>query len=989
MDNNENDIQKNNIINDMYKDKLTKREKNNLNIEPNNNNANQLINLKNLNLLSLQEIDHGQSSQFQSSNNGSPILSPKEGKKRRIGIWFQENNILNKEDKENNNQFADTSPNLINDEKEKNKSTKSNIINKLMQFENSLKGYFIMICVIFVSIFFYDIKMICLNEKYHYFYNIFYVITIIYYLIDICIRTLLINESLSINFYFWIDFFSWLIMFLDFDEISYPFLQILIYGKKSRKRKYIPYEEQIVIEIALNIIQNFRFLRIIKFYHLFSDFLKERENNHLIQKYIQKLENKIKFPQRAKQNRNFKQSNTLNKESQNNVMNNTSALPFQTPSPHPIYLEPNKSKRVTLSKNSVFTINSSTDFKKKGEAIEKYIKEHQQSRISRKITEGISRIMIYFVLFVFIVSIFTDEDNYNNSSNSYYLLIKYSNDFYENKTINEGLNLVKEFFNSTFSLNPSYLYYVIWVEWKNNIVYINESTNYNKSYYHNREISYIYPKKNNNTIIVISKRYFSKVTSGIFIGKLIYIISIVSILCLWINRDVNILIFEPLEKIGKVIDIVAKDPVNSKTIEELKNNVEKSVIKKEDKESVSHEIRIIQNSIIRISALIAISFGEAGGEILKENIQSSEGLNPMLSGEKIQAIFGFCFIHNFSEINEVFQEKTMIFVNQISNIVHSCVDKFNGITNKNLGDSFLLTWKFKDYKKENTLNENKNTFDILTSTNNINDSFDKKSELADCALLGFLNILKKINKSRIILSYRKDPDLIKKFGNKYSVQMGFGLHTGWGIEGAIGSFYKIDCSYLCPNVNIAARLETATNIYGVDILFSGEFYNLLSDYMKTKCRKIDIVTLKGSEKPVSLYTVDINKNIRPGKLVSNKDRMTLREKRNYYAQKKKKLWHKYFKLKPNKTIGEVYMKQSKGLRQLLKHCKSNLFFTYFEDGFNDYIDGEWEDAYQNLLKAKYLDKNDGPTKIILEFIKSHKCQAPANWDGYRILTSKT
>ena len=28
-----------------------------------------------------------------------------------------------------------------------------------------------------------------------------------------------------------------------------------------------------------------------------------------------------------------------------------------------------------------------------------------------------------------------------------------------------------------------------------------------------------------------------------------------------------------------------------------------------------------------------------------------------------------------------------------------------------------------------------------------------------------------------------------------------------------------------------------------------------------------------------------------------------------------------------------------------------------------------EDAYQNLLKAKYLDKSDGSTKTILEFIK--------------------
>jgi len=50
--------------------------------------------------------------------------------------------------------------------------------------------------------------------------------------------------------------------------------------------------------------------------------------------------------------------------------------------------------------------------------------------------------------------------------------------------------------------------------------------------------------------------------------------------------------------------------------------------------------------------------------------------------------------------------------------------------------------------------------------------------------------------------------------------MGFGLHYGWAIEGAIGSDFKIDASYLSPNVNIAARLETATNLYGVHLLAS-------------------------------------------------------------------------------------------------------------------------------------------------------------------------
>ena len=34
--------------------------------------------------------------------------------------------------------------------------------------------------------------------------------------------------------------------------------------------------------------------------------------------------------------------------------------------------------------------------------------------------------------------------------------------------------------------------------------------------------------------------------------------------------------------------------------------------------------------------------------------------------------------------------------------------------------------------------------------------------------------------------------------------MHFGLHLGWAIEGAIGSKFKIDASYLSPNVNIAS-----------------------------------------------------------------------------------------------------------------------------------------------------------------------------------------
>jgi class 3 adenylate cyclase len=52
--------------------------------------------------------------------------------------------------------------------------------------------------------------------------------------------------------------------------------------------------------------------------------------------------------------------------------------------------------------------------------------------------------------------------------------------------------------------------------------------------------------------------------------------------------------------------------------------------------------------------------------------------------------------------------------------------------------------------------------------------------------------------------------MIQRLGDDYKIKMGFGLHLGWAIEGAIGSHFKIDASYLSPNVNMASRLNAAT-----------------------------------------------------------------------------------------------------------------------------------------------------------------------------------
>jgi len=54
------------------------------------------------------------------------------------------------------------------------------------------------------------------------------------------------------------------------------------------------------------------------------------------------------------------------------------------------------------------------------------------------------------------------------------------------------------------------------------------------------------------------------------------------------------------------------------------------------------------------------------------------------------------------------------------------------------------------------------------------------------------------------------PEMKKHVSPDFKVRMGFGLHQGWAIEGAIGSRFKVDASYLSPNVNMAARLEAAS-----------------------------------------------------------------------------------------------------------------------------------------------------------------------------------
>jgi class 3 adenylate cyclase len=125
---------------------------------------------------------------------------------------------------------------------------------------------------------------------------------------------------------------------------------------------------------------------------------------------------------------------------------------------------------------------------------------------------------------------------------------------------------------------------------------------------------------------------------------------------------------------------------------------------------------------------------------------------------------------------------------------------------------------------------------------------NKVSQLADMSIMSFIKIISACKRSYKLDKYKYNKSLNERMPN-YSVKMGFGLHVGWAIEGAIGSDFKIDASYLSPNVNVAASLEAGTKAYGSPILVSEQLYELFTSTTKTYMRQVDRVTIKGKPDP--------------------------------------------------------------------------------------------------------------------------------------------
>ena len=621
--------------------------------------------------------------------------------------------------------------------------------------------------------------------------------------------------------------------------------------------------------------------------------------------------------------------------------------------------------------------------KKEDEDLEDEEEIIKESKISKIVTESLTKKVIVLILALLVIFPLLSDDFYTDDTDTvtYSFLSEVLANNYQLKGMTEVPEDLYELFDLSFP--------PVNITVNGSLIYTNE--NWTSFHFRYKEIKSSY---SGDAIvqIVYSVRKETKLSGILNLIQTLFVCLCLTLSAILFEGDATSLVLEPLEVMIEIVEKVAKDPIGAKNVDELQTGIKAEVHqiqekkegetanknKKVSKHDDNYEVQVIKSAIIKISALLAIGFGEAGGEIIQKNLSSGQELNPRLKGKKKTAIFGFCDIHDFNEINLALEERTMLFVNEVAEIVHSSVDRFKGSTNKNIGDAFLSVWKFYNEVAVKGSHEKYQRKDNLIEIDPTN---PQVKIVADCAVLAFLRIILKINKNLNILSYRSNPAILKRVPN-FRLQMGFGLHMGYGIEGAVGSSYKIDASYLSPNVNIAARLESASRQFGVSLLISGVLYEILSDEMKSLCRFVDCVTVKGSVLPLDLYTIDLNYNVSPQKeskilIVSNK------EKRNIFSEKKTEL---QLMIDEYGSVTELIL-EKQSFRELIRVRDSN-FLDSWEKGINSYKKGDWVSAKMFFTTCKNIDPEDGPTKTLLNYINGRNLKPPEGWKGVRELQSK-
>jgi adenylate cyclase len=155
---------------------------------------------------------------------------------------------------------------------------------------------------------------------------------------------------------------------------------------------------------------------------------------------------------------------------------------------------------------------------------------------------------------------------------------------------------------------------------------------------------------------------------------------------------------------------------------------------------------------------------------------------------------------------------------------------------------------------------------------------------------------------------------------KAAIRIGVGIGTGTVVSGNIGSPKQMDFTVIGDAVNLAARTEAATKVYGADILVCGTTWAQLA--APPRARRVDAVRLRGQSRPTDLWEI-----------VEHRSDVT------------------------------------------------DEALAAYVRGFEAYQDGAWGRALDRFAEAAALRPDDKPALLMIERCRRFLDNPPREWDG--------
>lgn len=127
--------------------------------------------------------------------------------------------------------------------------------------------------------------------------------------------------------------------------------------------------------------------------------------------------------------------------------------------------------------------------------------------------------------------------------------------------------------------------------------------------------------------------------------------------------------------------------------------------------------------------------------------------------------------------------------------------------------------------------------------------------IGDAIMALFLRPEDAIKASIAMLQQLRRYNEARGLSQEHVVKIGIGLNTGNLMLGTIGESNRMEGTVISDAVNLAARMEGLTKLYGANVLISQQTLQRLEQPEQYLIREIDHVKVKGKEETVVVYEV--------------------------------------------------------------------------------------------------------------------------------------